>query len=424
MPPRQSKKSAAATTNTVEAVLLTQAAEVKEIKLPLCSDGTIMKATLQAALKKKQEPELLGSYTTRQAHLFLFGYTKGKAGTENKHELPPPHDEVLSFGDILVVASKEEGAWTTPTPFKPDDYEKFYTKAFGGFDETEEGEEEDEEVEEEVEAEEAEVEEAEEEEVEEEEEEEEEEAGEEAGEEEAEAEETPRRKPKIARTPSKKTKKAANANPTLFSNSNTKMNAMTAAIYIPPGEELRDENLGLPLTPPTKLPAERAKTLLSLHKLFSAILSNTEIQELERCIYNATVLAADQRFIAKTWTFLPFVDLYKMTAKSMAANFHPDSYVKNTELYQRYKDGQVGFAEMISMNSYQLFEGRWRDSFVAQQAREKRQLEGNKAMATDRFYCTRCHKRECTYYEMQTRSADEPMTIFITCINCGKHWRQ
>jgi transcription elongation factor S-II len=113
-----------------------------------------------------------------------------------------------------------------------------------------------------------------------------------------------------------------------------------------------------------------------------------------------------------------------MTVKSMAANFHPDSYVKNTELYQRYKDGQVGFAEMISMNSYQLFEGRWRDSFVAQQAREKRQLEGNKAMATDRFYCTRCHKRECTYYEMQTRSADEPMTIFITCINCGKHWRQ
>jgi DNA-directed RNA polymerase subunit M/transcription elongation factor TFIIS len=202
------------------------------------------------------------------------------------------------------------------------------------------------------------------------------------------------------------------------------MNAMTAAIYIPPGEELRDENIGVPLAPPVKLPAERAKALLSLHTLFSTILSNTEIQELERCIYNATILAAEQRFIAKTWTFLPFVDLYKMTVKSMAANFHPDSYVKNTELYQRYKDGQVGFAEMISMNSYQLFEGRWRDSFVAQQAREKRQLEGNKAMATDRFYCTRCHKRECTYYEMQTRSADEPMTIFITCINCGKHWRQ
>ena len=55
---------------------------------------------------------------------------------------------------------------------------------------------------------------------------------------------------------------------------------------------------------------------------------------------------------------------------------------------------------------------------------EKRQLEGNKSMATDQFLCTRCFKRECTYYEMQTRSADEPMTIFINCLNCGQNWRQ
>ena len=56
--------------------------------------------------------------------------------------------------------------------------------------------------------------------------------------------------------------------------------------------------------------------------------------------------------------------------------------------------------------------------------REQNQLEGNKAMATDKFKCGRCHKREATYYELQTRSADEPMTKFITCLNCGNHWRQ
>jgi transcription elongation factor S-II len=28
-----------------------------------------------------------------------------------------------------------------------------------------------------------------------------------------------------------------------------------------------------------------------------------------------------------------------------------------------------------------------------------------------------------TYYEMQTRSADEPMTVFVSCLNCGKNWK-
>jgi folate-dependent phosphoribosylglycinamide formyltransferase PurN len=84
---------------------------------------------------------------------------------------------------------------------------------------------------------------------------------------------------------------------------------------------------------------------------------------------------------------------------------------------------QHGFINW-DMNSYDLYPSKWKESFELQQLREKSQLEGNKSMATDQFLCTRCWKRECTYYEMQTRSADEPMTIFITCVNCGKHWRQ
>eukprot|EP00960_Hanusia_phi_P069093 767000-Hanusia_phi.AAC.4 len=33
---------------------------------------------------------------------------------------------------------------------------------------------------------------------------------------------------------------------------------------------------------------------------------------------------------------------------------------------------------------------------------------------SDLFLCRRCQKRKCTYYQMQTRSADEPMTTFVT----------
>ncbi|OJD28474.1 transcription elongation factor S-II [Blastomyces percursus] len=38
--------------------------------------------------------------------------------------------------------------------------------------------------------------------------------------------------------------------------------------------------------------------------------------------------------------------------------------------------------------------------------------------------CGKCGQRKVTYTEAQTRSADEPMTLFCTCTVCGKSWRQ
>lgn len=37
--------------------------------------------------------------------------------------------------------------------------------------------------------------------------------------------------------------------------------------------------------------------------------------------------------------------------------------------------------------------------------------------------CHSCKQYKVSYYEMQTRSADEPMTCFCTCLNCGKKWK-
>ncbi|GAV67782.1 TFIIS_C domain-containing protein/TFIIS_M domain-containing protein, partial [Cephalotus follicularis] len=42
---------------------------------------------------------------------------------------------------------------------------------------------------------------------------------------------------------------------------------------------------------------------------------------------------------------------------------------------------------------------------------------------TDQFKCGRCGQRRTTYYQMQTRSADEPMTTYVTCVNCNHHWK-
>lgn len=57
-----------------------------------------------------------------------------------------------------------------------------------------------------------------------------------------------------------------------------------------------------------------------------------------------------------------------------------------------------------------------RNLFDAQGATEKRAV-------TDRFTCGKCKHKRVSYYQMQTRSADEPLTTFCTCENCGNRWK-
>lgn len=42
---------------------------------------------------------------------------------------------------------------------------------------------------------------------------------------------------------------------------------------------------------------------------------------------------------------------------------------------------------------------------------------------TDRFQCGKCKERKVSYYQLQTRSADEPLTTFCTCEACGNRWK-
>ena len=39
------------------------------------------------------------------------------------------------------------------------------------------------------------------------------------------------------------------------------------------------------------------------------------------------------------------------------------------------------------------------------------------------YQCWKCKNRKCTFYQLQTRSADEPMTTFVSCLSCANRWR-
>lgn len=43
----------------------------------------------------------------------------------------------------------------------------------------------------------------------------------------------------------------------------------------------------------------------------------------------------------------------------------------------------------------------------------------NNEPTTDAFICKKCHSKKSKVVERQTRSGDEPATVFITCVKCG-----
>ncbi|KAJ3487860.1 hypothetical protein NLJ89_g11672 [Agrocybe chaxingu] len=60
-------------------------------------------------------------------------------------------------------------------------------------------------------------------------------------------------------------------------------------------------------------------------------------------------------------------------------------------------------------------EGKAADKKIQEENFHKSLSASEKQAETDAFQCSRCKQRKCTYRQQQTRSADEPMTTFVTC---------
>ncbi|XP_059668146.1 transcription elongation factor TFIIS-like [Cornus florida] len=97
----------------------------------------------------------------------------------------------------------------------------------------------------------------------------------------------------------------------------------------------------------------------------------------------------------------------------------------NPDLRRKLLLGQVKPERLVNMSPEEMAsDERQREN---RQIKDKALFECERGAApeatTDQFKCGRCQKRMCTYYQLQTRSADEPMTTFVTCVNCNNHWK-
>ena len=86
-------------------------------------------------------------------------------------------------------------------------------------------------------------------------------------------------------------------------------------------------------------------------------------------------------------------------------------------------NGEIKAHEIAFMTHQELMPEKWTELIKAKSIRDKNKFEQKVEAMTDAFRCRKCKSRECTYYEMQCRSADEPMSCFVTCCNCGNRWK-
>jgi transcription elongation factor S-II len=75
------------------------------------------------------------------------------------------------------------------------------------------------------------------------------------------------------------------------------------------------------------------------------------------------------------------------------------------------------------MTHQEMNPAHWRTLIDQKIKRDANKFTTNIQASTDMFTCKKCKSKRCTYYELQTRSADEPATIFVTCLDCGKNWK-
>lgn len=152
-------------------------------------------------------------------------------------------------------------------------------------------------------------------------------------------------------------------------------------------------------------------------------LDELHAKDIEIGVYNWCIKYSNEHKIMKAWNNPKFQTLYAEKARSIVSNVDSNSYIENSRLQNRLAEKEFFPHDIPFMKPENQFPERWKDTIDAYMKKYENAYENKVVAMTDMFKCGKCKKRECTYYEMQTRSADESITVFVRCVNCGNSWK-
>ncbi|XP_048116822.1 transcription elongation factor A protein 3 isoform X10 [Alosa alosa] len=113
---------------------------------------------------------------------------------------------------------------------------------------------------------------------------------------------------------------------------------------------------------------------------------------------------------------------YKNRVRSRISNLKDP---KNPNLRKNVLAGSIELVRFATMTAEEMASDELKElrNTLTQEAIREHQMAKTSGTTTDLLQCGKCKKKNCTYNQVQTRSADEPMTTFVLCNECGNRWK-
>ena len=139
---------------------------------------------------------------------------------------------------------------------------------------------------------------------------------------------------------------------------------------------------------------------------------------LEKGVFNYAIQEADKKEIVKKWDNVYFTQFYVDKMRSIITNLEKNEDLRKIVLAKLIKAHELAF-----MTHQQMNPKKWQKMLDDKKIRDENKYAPKIEASTDNYTCRKCKSKKCSYYQMQTRSADEPMTTFVSCISCGSRWK-
>jgi transcription elongation factor S-II len=168
---------------------------------------------------------------------------------------------------------------------------------------------------------------------------------------------------------------------------------------------------------------DQRDVVVEMIKKKASLLDDVQAKDIEIGIYNWTIEYSNENKIIKNWKNPRFYKIYTEKTRSVLSNIDSKSYVENMRLMTRLNEHEFAPHEIPFMKPENMFPERWKTTVDAYLKKYENAYERKDVVVSSLFRCGKCKKKQCTYFEAQTRSADEGATVFVSCLNCGNKWK-